>query len=213
MKNSLIGIFGGTFDPVHMGHIHLIKKIQEQCNLHKIILVPCNCSPFRTEPLANSQDRFDMLKLATKQIANVVVEDYEISRPTPSYTINTVKYLREKYPKHSLCVIMGMDVFSSFNRWYKFEEILTNSHLIITNRINYQPKISEETKKILKKREILIKEQLQNSQFGLIYQIDIAPLSVSATKIRRLVKDGKDIKNLVTPKVLEYIKQKNLYTI
>ena len=152
--SRLIGIFGGTFDPIHLGHIHFANTIYKLCDLQKILLVPCNKSPLRTQPIASAQDRFNMLKLACQNFPHMSVEDYEILRPETSYTVNTLKHLKQKYSSSPLALIMGIDAFNSFDKWHKWEEILELSHLIIADRPGFKQDTSEKITKILEEKQI-----------------------------------------------------------
>lgn len=121
-----IGIFGGSFDPVHNGHIILIESAREQLNLDKVIIVPCNKSPYlEKQIITSSHHRYVMLWLAIDSINKseyYSINDYELSSKEPSYTINTLKYLKNIYRNDILYLILGSDSLSRLNEWYKIEE-------------------------------------------------------------------------------------------
>src|SRR3989337_1491636 len=106
MNKLPVGILGGTFDPIHLGHIHLATTIYKSCNLQKIILIPCYQSSLRTKPIASAEDRFNMAQLATKNLPYLDVDNYEIKHPTISYTTNTLEHLRQKNLSNPIALIM-----------------------------------------------------------------------------------------------------------
>ncbi len=212
MLTSPIGIFGGTFDPIHLGHIHLVKVIYETCHLQKILLVPCYQSPFKNTPTTAAHDRLNMIKLAIKSLPFLEIDDYEVKRPVISYTIQTLEYLRQKNSSTPLAFIIGTDAFNRFDEWQRWQEILEFTHLIVVNH----PKVTTISNKnalaLVANRQTLQPEELQKKIAGLIYVADIKPLPVSATEIRNLIKERQDTSNLVTPEVWQYINKHKLYT-
>lgn len=211
MNNKPIGILSGTFDPIHLGHIHLATSIYESCDLQKIFLIPCQQSPLRPPPIASGQDRLNMIKLATKNLPFLDLDDYEILSPSISYTTNTLEYFRQKYPATPLALIIGTDAFNTFDQWYKWEKILDLAHMIVANRPNYQRVSNEPLKTIVAKKQVFSPAQLQKKPFGLIYFADIKPLPIAATEVRTLIKQQKNVAKLIAPEVLKYIKEKKLY--
>ena len=211
MNKLPIGILGGTFDPIHLGHIHLATTIYKSCNLQKIILIPCYQSSLRTKPIASAEDRFNMAQLATKNLPYLDVDNYEIKHPTISYTTNTLEYLRQKNPSTPLALIIGIDAFNRFDEWHEWQKILELAHLIIANRPNNLQTTNEKIVKLLTERQVFAPEQLQNNPFGLIYCVDINPLPIAATEIRTLIKQQKDASLLVNPEVWQYINDNKLY--
>jgi len=212
MNKLPVGILGGTFDPIHLGHIHLATTIYKSCNLQKILLIPCYQSPLRTPPIASAQDRFNMVQLAIKNLPHLDVDNYEIKHHTISYTNDTLEYLRQKNPSTPLALIMGIDAFNKFDEWHKWQRILELAHLIIANRHNHWQTTNEKIIKILAERQVFTPKQLQEKPAGLIYCIDINPLPIAATEIRTLIKQQKDASLLLAKDVWQYINDNKLYT-
>jgi nicotinate-nucleotide adenylyltransferase len=211
MHPSPIGILGGTFDPIHLGHIHLAKKMLQLCNLQKILLIPCQQSPMRDPPTASATDRFNMVKLAIAGQSNLFADDHEIKRPGVSYTIETLKFLRQENKNTPLALIMAIDAFNKFDEWHEWQRILEFVHLLVANRPDFQKITNPKIIELLNKQQVTDTQQLQKKMAGLIYLADINPLPISAKKIRALIKKQKDASHLVTPKVWQYICEKHLY--
>jgi nicotinate-nucleotide adenylyltransferase len=211
MTTLPIGIFGGTFDPIHLGHIHLAKTIYRLCGLQKIILIPCHQSPFKVISKASAKDRFNMTWLAIKNLRFLEVDNYEIAHPSVSYTIQTLEHLHQKNRTTPLALIIGIDSFNRFDEWHQWPKILDFAHLLITNRKKTEKVTNKVAMNLLAKRQTFDHKELQKKMSGLIYLADINPLSISATEIRNLIKTQKDASQLVTPEVWQYINNHKLY--
>ena len=211
MQTLPIGILGGTFDPIHLGHTHLASVMQKLCHLQKILLIPCSQSPLRNQPVASAEDRFNMVKLAITDPVHFFADDHETKRTGLSYTIETLRSLRQENSTTPLALIMAIDAFDKLDEWHEWQSILEVAHLLIANRTGAQltnPKVMA----LLNKYQITDTEQLQKQTAGLIYLADINPLPISATQIRTLIKKNKDASYLVAPGVWQYICKKHLYT-
>lgn len=211
MKMLPIGIFSGTFDPIHLGHIHLANKILKLLNFQKILLIPCMQSPLRDQPIASAQDRFNMVKLAIGNQNYLVADDREIKRGGISYTIKTIESLRQENPDSPLILIMAMDVFDKFNEWHEKDKILKHAHLLVTSRVGFTKSANFQTIKILNKYQTQDLKQLENNLGGFIYLTNIDTLPINATEIRSLIKNQEDASQLVPSKVWQYICQHHLY--
>lgn len=193
-----IGIYGGAFNPVHKGHVKLAEEIKEKAGLDKIIIMPSGVSPHKSSgELADSEHRLKMCRLAfTDEFFEV--SDLEIKREGKSYTFDTVTELKSIYPNDELFLIIGSDMLLSFDKWYRYEDILSAVTACATTR---QGDISISQLKAyadtVLKKEIII--------------IDFEPFECSSTQIRDAVKCGEDISSLVPMQVSEYIKEKSLY--
>lgn len=209
---KIIGILGGTFDPVHLGHLHLAKEALKQAELTEIRFIPCYQSPHKKMPVATGKQRLVMLKFATKPYKNFYVDDRELQRKNTSYTIDTLKSLRQEIGKQQpICLIMSMDAFAKFNYWHKWQEITKLCHIIVADRPDSQPITDTETKILLKEKQIFKAAQLKTAPAGYILFINISPNPISATKIRAAIKACKNINSMVTKEVSQYIEQHKIY--
>ena len=194
-----IGIYGGAFNPVHKGHVKLAEEIKRKADLDKIIIIPSGVSPHKSSGgLIDSTHRLEMCSLAFEG-EDYIISDLEIKREGKSYTVDTVTELKKIYPDDELFLIMGSDMLLCFDRWYRYEDILSMVTICATTR---QGDISlDELKKY--SRDVLKKE---------VIIIDFEPFECSSTKVRNALLSGEDANELIPEKVLTYIRENSLYT-
>lgn len=207
-----IGILGGSFDPVHNGHLRLALEVYQQLGLHKVRLIPIFSPPHRDAPLASPEQRLAMLRLSTEQTPGLVIDDCEIQRKGTSYTIDTVKLLRKNYPDQPLCLIVGMDAFQKLDTWRDWSSLLNYVHIIIVDRPGIkaefsQAKIAELYTRHLQENNFKFNESIA----GVILKLDAPLLDISSSRIRKHAHEGKSIKHLSPDNVIAYIEQENLY--
>lgn len=190
--SKAIGILGGTFDPIHLGHLHLASEVYKQLDLQEIRFIPCHQSPFKQKTIATDEQRLAMLKLALKNHPEFTVDDRELRRKNISYTVDTLKSIQQKIDTQ-LYLIMSMDAFTQFNKWHKWREIIQLANLIVANRPSSRSITNNELKNLS------------------IHTINIPPNPISATEIRQLIKAGQDASSLVPKTVWEYIIKNQLY--
>lgn len=196
-------VFGGSFDPVHNGHVNLVKQIYGSVTLDEIIIMPAGISPFKQNMErvpASGKQRYEMCRLAFADMSYVTVSDYEISLPEVSYTVNTVRHLKEQYPTDELFLIIGSDMLLSFHRWRNFEEILSVCGLIAASRESGQSDLDE-----LEKQAETLKK------YGSVTVVPIDTFEVSSTEIRKKIKNSSDISCYVPQNVVKYIMKNDLY--
>jgi nicotinate-nucleotide adenylyltransferase len=212
MKNKPIGILGGTFDPVHLGHIHLALEVYKQCNLQKVILSPCQQSPLRSSPIASAHDRWEMVKLAVAEHPQLTADDREIKNSGVSYMVNALQSWRRVFDQQPLCLIMGIDAFATFDQWYEWQEIPKLVHLIIANR-HQAPKIENASLlELINKYQVENVQDLTRKPHGSVFFVDIHPLPIAATQIREAIKAHHNVTNLLPKTVWSYILKKGLYS-
>lgn len=183
MEDSVIGLFGGTFNPIHFGHLSLALSIQEACQLSEVWFIPNNSSPFKMEDKkASPQDRYEMTKLAIEPIPSFKVIDCEIKREAPSYTFDTIVQLQQAYPNQTFAFMLSDEVYQQFDRWHKSDEIKKRIQLLIGSRGGQEGKIKTPL------------------------------LEISGTQIRDRIKKHLYCGHLVPGKVLDYISENQLYS-
>jgi len=205
------GVLGGTFDPVHIAHLRLAIEAVELCGLDHVRMIPCHIPPHRGPTLADPAQRLRMLQLACKTIPCCDVDDRELQRPGPSFMIDTLQSLHETFPDRAPCLIMGADAFHHLDSWRRWQSLLDYYHIIVAGRPGTNPVFNERIETLLKHHGTDDAVELQSRVHGRIYFITIEPLSISATAIRALRRDGRDIRLLVCDKVYEFIQHHQLY--
>lgn len=211
-----IGILGGTFDPVHNGHLHLAATILKELDLAELRFIPSSCPPHRTAPHASPEQRLEMLKLAIESHAHLKVDDCELRRDGISYTIDTLKDLRSKFPESPLCLLMGIENFKTLNTWHQWQSLLGYGHIVITNRPGSDDNIhNEEIKNFMDTFITTAVDDLHQQAAGCIMKLDIPMLDISSTQIRNNFRSGptSNLKSesLLSNKVLDFIETHNLY--
>lgn len=196
-----IGIFGGTFNPVHNGHINLVNRICEKVSLDMIYVIPTKIPPHKIAPqLASGDDRLNMLKLAFEDNPLVKVSDYELLNKGKSYTIFTLLHIKEKFPDAELFLLMGSDMFVTLHEWKRYKEIYTLAHIVVVSRN------SED------KDDICSYMPFAEQDGAECIVIDIEPMDISSTAIRTMIAEGQDFSCYLPKKVVEYIGSFNLYS-
>ncbi len=192
-----IGVYGGSFDPPHKGHLLLSRNLKEKCGAEKVLIIPAASSPFKEGTKALDNDRIKMCQL-TFTDPFFEVSDIEIKRGGKSYTVDTLRAIKKLYPESELYLFMGEDMLLSFDKWYKYEEILSLCTVAAACR--------NENKDNLGK----MKDFAENTGLGdkiLIFDCD--PIEISSSQIREAVKKDKNLN--ITEDVYRFIKSKGLY--
>jgi len=208
-----IGVLGGTFDPVHFGHLRMAIELKQALQLAQVKLIPCFQPVHRKNPTATPMQRVEMLKIAVHDEPDLVIDLCEIERKGPSYTIDTLEHLKARFPQSPLCMFMGIDALLSFTSWHQWEKILSIAHLIIAYRPFYQLPNTGLIADILKERLIQDVGLLHQQLAGLILLHPITSLDISATDIRRQISQGLNTRFLLPDPVYQYIKTHGIYSI
>jgi len=192
MNVKKIGIFGGSFDPAHNGHIKLALLAQKQFNLNDVIFVPAKLAPHKQESFAAVKDRLAMLKLALKPYKNLKISSFELNQKSTTYTYQTVAHFKKLFASKELFFLLGVDSLSELVTWKNPEEIVSQCHILAAKRGNLNFNIPAFAKDSVS----FLSRTMPN---------------ISSTQIRDKVKENKSIKTLVPPKVASYIKKNKIY--
>ena len=209
----MIGIYGGTFDPIHYGHLRPALDVYQTLPFSEIRFVPCGQPPHRDAPLTDAAHRLAMLRIALASQPNFKVDDRELHRKGPSYMVDTLKELRTEYGKRPLCLIIGFDAFLGLESWHQWQAIPELAHLVVTHRPGWrQSEIGARPvlKKLVDDRQTSGESLAQHPGGGIVF-VPVTQLDISSTRIRELVAAGKDAHYLLPDNVYELIKQENLY--
>ncbi|KGM06433.1 Nicotinate-nucleotide adenylyltransferase [Methylophaga thiooxydans] len=204
-----IGILGGTFDPVHFGHLRTGLDVVEQLGLAQLRLMPCAIPPHRIEPVASASERRLMLELAIKNHPKLVVDDRELSREGPSYTVDTLLSLREDYPDNPLFVLMGTDAFCSLPTWSRWQQILELAHIVVMQRADETLQMSAELADCYQQHQAKAGDESLSA--GKIWSIPVTQMAISATMIRDALLQHRDVRYLLPDAVIALIEQLHFY--
>lgn len=210
-KKTAIGFLGGTFDPIHFGHLRPALEIQQALKLDALYLMPNYISPHKSKSLASTQQRIDMVKLAIQESPSLQIDVQELLRESPSYTVDTLKLLRQQYPTTPLCFIMGMDSLIHFDTWHQYQDILTYCHLVISHRPGWSPVFNDTITNLLKQHQIHEPATLHQQLSGCIYFQSTSQLAISSSEIRQLLSANQSINFLTPLSVCEYINKQHCY--
>lgn len=199
-QDKNIGIMGGTFDPIHIGHLAIAQEAMEYKNLDKVIFIPNGNPPHKNlEKRTDKKIRFYMVKKAILDNEDFFIEDYEIKKDTPSYSLDTIKYIKDKYDNANIFFIMGEDSLLNIETWYEYDKFLNMVTILVAQRN--------------KKNNSKLDEKVKNLQ-NIGYNIDIIPskyLDISATNIRKKIKLGENPRYYLTEDVYRFIIKEGLY--
>ena len=208
-----IGILGGTFDPIHLGHLRMALELYEALNLAKVHIIPCYQPVHRKLPAASAAQRFAMIQCAIATEPALYADDREIQRKTPSYMIDTLIDLRKTMPETPLCLLIGIDAFLSFTSWHRWKEILDHAHIVIAHRPQYQLPSTGIIADLIKTRLQQSFTCLHENLAGNILLRPITSLEISATDIRKQIAMGKNPRFLLPDSVYSYIQQEKIYSL
>ncbi len=207
----MIGIFGGTFDPVHSGHLRIALELMQELPLNEVRFIPCHRPPHRSEPVASPQHRVKMLRLAIADQPSFVVDERELERPGLSYMVDTLDSLRLSSGDKPLCLILGMDAFISLDTWHRWTQLIELSHIVVACRPEVDDKPAAAVAALLDTCREFDPQALQQRPYGKILMLPVTQLEISATRIRALIKDNKSPRYLIPEDVWKYIKKESLY--
>lgn len=214
-KRALIAFYGGTFDPIHYGHLRPVIALARLVNLQQVILLPNNVPPHRPQPVASAQQRLAMARLALAELADPLftLDERELKRPTPSYTIETFEALRREYgPDAPLAFIIGQDSLLTLPQWHRGLELPTLCHLLVCARPGYDHGLADKRDtRWLTRRLTRDPQALHRQPAGLIYCAATPELAISASDIRARYREGRPCDGLLPPSVQGYIDAQGLY--
>ncbi len=196
-----LGIFGGTFNPPHKGHIYIAKKAIDGAGLDKVVFMPCLQPPHKSVAGdVSAEHRYEMTKLAIQNETRFEISDLEIKSDGPSYTAKTLEMLKKQYPASRLCFVLGGDSLRDMEKWYHPERIFALAEIVALRRGGIQDKVFDQS------------VELYRSKYGArITAVDISPVEVSSSQIRRLISEGKDVSHIMDDDVLRYIRKNGIY--
>lgn len=200
---AAVGIFGGTFSPIHHGHLRLAIELRERLGLDRVHLVPAGEPPHRGVPGVSARRRLQWVRLACAGEPGLVVDDREVRRDGRSYTYDTLASFRAEDPDASLVLLLGDDAANQFHTWHRWKEIPALAHLVFVERPNEAACLSPEVQALLHGRHVTDPGALKSRPAGLFMTASLPPLAISATRVRGLLKAGHSIRGLVPQAVID----------
>lgn len=207
-----IGILGGTFDPVHCGHLRLALEIRERLSLDGVRLLPAPNPRLREAPRADVSQRLELLAAAVEGEPDLQVDARELERDGPTYTVETLESFRREFSDEVLVFIVGMDSFRHLHRWHRWRELLDLAHLVVAHRPGGSLPGAGPVADLLEQHRCNDVAALKSQPAGRIMICEPPLLDISATRIRSLVAGGRSIRFLVPDKVIELINRTRCYT-
>jgi len=208
-----IGILGGTFDPVHLGHLRLALELHDSLNLERVHIIPCFRPVHRKFPTASPEQRLAMVECAVKGETALFADDREIRRQNPSFMIDTILDMRKEMPGTPLCLLLGIDAFLGFSSWHRWREILNETHIVVAHRPQYQLPTEGVIADLLKENLQQDQSYIHKHMSGGILLMPITQLEISASDIRKQIAMGRNPRYLLPDSVYNYIKQHGTYSI
>jgi len=206
-----IGIFGGTFDPIHYGHLRTAFELMQALRLTEMRFMPAGNPPHRDITVASADQRLAMVQAATRDQAGFVVDDREIRRAGLSYSVDTMRSLRADFPDRSLCLIVGMDAFLGLPKWHQWRELMTLAHLVVAHRPGWRAPSMGPLGELLVDRGTGRINDLHEARAGCIYIHAVTQLEISSTEVRKLIAAGRDPRYLMPDPVRTLIEETACY--
>lgn len=208
----MIGILGGTFDPVHFGHLRPALDVMTALALEEVRLVPCHVPPHRPQPVASAEQRTAMLRMAVGERAGLVIDERELLRDGPSYTLDTLESLRADLPGKTLALMLGMDAFRGLTSWHRWHELVNHCHIVVMTRPDAELPVHGELADFIGLHRARKQEMLAAKSNGLVWFQTVTQLDISGTDLRRQLLAGQPADYLLPASVLGYIHSEAIYT-
>ena len=208
-----IGVFGGTFDPVHYGHLRTAYEMLQALRLREVRFVPAGDPPHREAPRVAAHRRLELVRTAVADQPGFVVDDREVRRGGPSYTVLTLTELRAEQPRTPICLIVGMDAFGGLPTWHRWQELLELAHVVATPRPGWVAPSDGPLAELLVTRGADRVETLHARVAGCLYVQPVTQLEISSTELRELLAAGRDPRYLVPDAVRDAIVRTDCYSV
>ena len=191
-----LAVFGGTFDPIHLGHLSVAWEASELLDAD-VCLMPARIPPHRPPPVATAEQRVAMLRVALRGQSRLHLDTRELTRNGPSYTVDTLHALRAEYGSRSLILLIGADAFANLATWHRWRELFALAHLGVLSRPGVSPTLPIELESEVAERRVTEPAMLRDLPAGKVIRLAVTPLEISATRIRELLAAGRDPRYLL----------------
>ncbi|MEH6575900.1 MAG: nicotinate-nucleotide adenylyltransferase [Amphritea sp.] len=212
MTHKILAFMGGTFDPIHNGHLRTALEIQQWLGIERVALMPSKAPVHRLAPGRSAQQRLEMLRIAVVDEPALYADEREVLSSQPSFTVLTLESLRRDLGGEvPICMVVGMDAFLSLPSWDRWTELLQLAHIVVVKRPGWVYKPDEVMRRLTRTHEVTHKDKLMNSPAGHVIFHELTPLAISATQVRELISTGHSPRYLIPDGVWNYIQQQQLY--
>ena len=206
-----IGIFGGTFDPIHFGHLRPAFELSQALKLAEVRFLPAGNPPHRQATLASAELRLAMVKAAVAGEKRFVVDDREVRRTGASYSVDTLTELRAEFPERSLCLMLGMDAFLGLPDWHRWRDILDLAHVVVWHRPGWKAPVHGPLGEVMVDRGTGAIRELHEQKAGRVYIHAVTQLEIASTQLRQVIVSGTDPRYLVPDEVRKIIVETGCY--
>jgi nicotinate-nucleotide adenylyltransferase len=206
-----IGLFGGTFDPIHCGHLRTAFELWQELRLAEVRFLPTGSPPHRAHLYASPERRLQMVRAAVADQPSFVVDDREVRRSGVSYSVDTLTELRREYPQASLCLLLGMDAFLGLPNWHRWRELLTLAHIVVAHRPGWRAPTTGPLVEVMVDHGTGAIRVLHEQPSGCVYVHAVTQLEISSTELRSLIIAGRDPRYLVPDEVRQIILETRCY--
>jgi len=207
----MIGIFGGTFDPVHHGHLRVALELYQLLGLEEIRFIPCRQPPHRSMPQGSDAQRLAMLQLALADQPGFVIDQRELWRDGPSYMVDTLASIRAEVADLPVCLIVGADAFAKLAGWHHWTQLIELAHIVVAHRPGNAFLLEDELLALYQRCQVDDARELSRAPAGHILRCQVTQLDISSVKIREELASGRSVRYLLPDAVWTYIQQQGLY--
>ena len=211
MTNDKLGILGGSFDPIHYGHLRPAQAVRDRLALEPMLIIPAPHPPHRRLPVAEAHHRLRMAELACEEFAGFQVDDREYRRGGPSFTVLTLESLRSEFGRRPICLLLGMDAFEGLETWHEWTRLPQLAHLVVMTRPGWEFPGEAQLPAWARGRVVHEARALSQSSAGNILFQPVPPEDISATALRAAIARGESVRGRVPDAVWEYIGANHLY--
>jgi nicotinate-nucleotide adenylyltransferase len=208
-----IGLFGGTFDPIHCGHLRTAFELWQELKLAEVRFLPTGSPPHRDHLYASAEQRLQMVRAAVADQRGFVVDDREVRRSGVSYSVDTLTELRREFPARSLCLLLGMDAFLGLPHWHRWRDLLTLAHIVVAHRPGWRAPITGPLGEVMVDHGTGSIQNLHDEPCGHIFVHAVTQLEISSTELRALIVAGRDPRYLVPDAVRQIILETRCYAL
>jgi len=207
----VIVLFGGTFDPVHFGHLRAAWEVKERLMASDFRFLPAGHPPHRSNFVTPAFHRLEMLKLAISGVPGVAIDQRELKREGPSYMVDTLQEIRHDSPDQPVVLVIGQDSANSLDRWHQWQQLFALASLLIMTRPGKKTRYASALAEQMSARRVAGPELLQSRPSGLVAKMTVTALPIASSGIRELIRNGKSPRYLLPVKVLDYLQAHHLY--